>query len=101
MALRNVFLMNVEKLRKKLEEDGFVHIYEWHDDPYTKYPPHRHKGRVGIYILKGDINFSLRNETIILSPGDYFEVPINIEHAAEVGDLGCDYVVGEMIEGDS
>lgn len=93
--------MNVEKLKKKLEEDGFVHIYEWHDDPYTEYPSHKHKGRVGMHILKGEITFSFINETIILSQGDYFEVPINVEHTAKVGDHGCHFLVGEMIEGDS
>ena len=101
MALRNVFPMNTEELKQKLVTDGFIHVYEWLDIPNQEYPIHKHQGRVGMHILKGEVTFSLRNETVILSQGDYFEVPVGVEHTAQVGDQGCHFLVGEMIEGDS
>jgi quercetin dioxygenase-like cupin family protein len=93
--------MDKDTLRKNLEEKGFPHIYEWHDDAGTEYPVHAHKGEVSMYIIDGGLTFWFGDEEKLLSAGDYFEVPVGKEHTAKVGNEGCTFLVGEMIEGDS
>lgn len=85
-----------------LKSEGFVNIYQWHDQPNTKYSAHTHKGEVTIFVEKGDVTFHFSDNTMhIVNFGQRFDVPIGLEHSAIVGSNGCDYVVGEMIEGDS
>jgi quercetin dioxygenase-like cupin family protein len=90
------------KPQEILKSEGFVHVYEWHDEPGTKYPVHSHKGKVALFIEKGDVTFNFSdNTTHVVKSGERFDVPIGLEHSATVGSNGCDYIVGEMIEGDS
>ncbi len=93
--------MDRDTLKQKLAEEGFPHIYEWHDEAGTIYPLHEHKDTVGMYILAGDLIFQFGDEEIALKEGDRFDVPPGKEHTAIVGKNGCDFLVGEMIEGDS
>lgn len=93
--------MNKEDLKKKLADEGFLHIYEWHDEPGTEYPEHEHKGAVSMYILDGGLTFWFGFDQIILKGGDRFDVPIGKVHTAKVGADGCTFLVGEMIDGDS
>ena len=92
---------NIDNLKKKLVEDGFLHVYEWQDQPGTVYPPHAHKDRVSFYITKGGLRFNFGTETIEVNEGERFDVPVGKEHSAVAGSKGCSFVVGEMIEGDS
>ena len=85
-----------------LQSEGFVHVYEWHDEPNIEYPKHSHSGKVSIFIENGDVTFSFSDGvTYMVQSGERFDVPVGIEHTAVVGLNGCDYIVGEMIEGDS
>lgn len=93
--------MNVEELKQKLTGEGFLHIYEWYDEPGTEYPAHAHAGEVAMYILDGGLTFWFGDEEVALSEGDRFNVPVGKEHTAKVGPQGCRFLVGEMIEGDS
>ncbi len=77
-------------------------MYEWHDEPNTEYTKHSHKGKVTLFILSGDVTFHFSDSTSkTISSGQRFDVPVGLEHEAVVGLNGCDYIVGEMIEGDS
>ncbi|KND48683.1 MAG: hypothetical protein AB200_03100 [Parcubacteria bacterium C7867-005] len=93
--------MNKENLTKKLKEEGFVNVYEWHDEPDTEYPEHAHKGAAALYILEGGVALDIGDEKIELREGDRFDVPAGKSHTAKVGSTGCIFLVGEMIEGDS
>lgn len=93
--------MDKELLKKKLADEGFPHIYEWHDESGTEYPVHSHEGSVSMYILKGELTFWFGEEKKVLKEGDRFDVPVGKEHTAKVGEYGCTFLVGEMIEGDS
>lgn len=85
-----------------LQSEGFVHVYEWHDEPETEYPKHQHKGNVSIFIENGDVTFNFSDGTTRgVRRGERFDVPVGLEHTGVVGTEGCDYIVGEMIEGDS
>ncbi len=100
-TLMNEMMPDKETLKKKLEEEGFPYVYEWHDELGTKYPAHAHKDKVSMYILSGGLTFYFGQEVIELKAGDRFDVPPEKEHSAVVGAEGCDFLVGEMIEGDS
>lgn len=92
--------MNKEELKSKLVSEGFSNVYEWKDDPGTRYESHSHKGKVTLFIVSGSVTF-YGNINKVLSSGDCFEVPVGVEHSAIVGPEGCEYVVGEEIDGDS
>ena len=92
--------MNKEQIKQQFTSDGFVHMYEWKDEPGAVYPEHAHKGRVCLYIISGSVTFSGDlNKTLVA--GDRFDVPVGSKHSAIVGPEGCEYIVGEEIEGDS
>lgn len=93
--------MQKEELKKKLQKEGFVHIYEWHDDSGVEYPEHHHNGKVSMYILNGGVTFWFDDKEMTITKGDRFDVPIGETHTAKVGKDGCDFLVGEMIKGDS
>jgi len=93
--------MNKEELKQTLVEEGFPHIYEWHDEPGVTYEPHAHTGAVAMYILDGGLTFQFDDSSVVLTAGERFDVPVGKEHTAVVGTSGCTFLVGEMIEGDS
>ena len=83
-----------------LKDRGFVHVYEWKDEPGMKYEEHAHQGKVSLYIISGSVSFSGDFDKTLIT-GDRFDVPIGAKHSAIVGPDGCEYIVGEEIEGDS
>lgn len=87
-------------LKLRLKEEGFSHVFDWHDDPNTEYPEHSHKGKVSFYVLNGSVTFT-GEINMTVNYGERFDVPIGVKHSAIVGPDGCDWVVGEEIEGDS
>ncbi len=90
------------KPQEILQSEGFVRVYEWHDEPHTEYHAHAHVGKVTLFIEKGDVTFHFAdNTTRTVKAGERFDVPIGLEHSAVVGSNGCNYVVGEMVEGDA
>lgn len=89
-----------DALRLRLKEEGFAHVFDWHDEPNTKYEPHAHKGRVSFYVIRGLVTFS-GGITETVKAGERFDVPVGVNHSAAVGPDGCDWIVGEEIEGDS
>lgn len=93
--------MDISELTKKLKREGYVHIFEWRDEPATEYPLHAHTGKVVMYILEGGLTFHFGARKVTLKVGDRFDVPVGEKHTALVGPDGCHYLVGEMINGDS
>jgi quercetin dioxygenase-like cupin family protein len=93
--------MNEEILEQFKKE--FPHVYEWKDEPGKIYKEHSHKGKVSLYVTAGQVDFFFpkTQEHKSISEGERFDVPPGIAHTAKVGNEGCSYIVGEMIEGDS
>lgn len=88
--------------KEVLKKENFVHIYEWSDTPGTLYEKHSHKDKVALFIIEGDVTFYFEDgSTKNIKQGDRFDVPPGLGHSAVVGENGCVYVVGEMIDGDS
>ncbi len=91
--------MNLEDIKKELEQE-FPIVYEWVDAPNTIYEEHFHQGKVSFYVTKGSVTFSGGIEKTVVA-GDYFNVPVGVKHTAVVGPEGCEYIVGQEIEGDA
>ncbi len=85
----------------KLKKEGFKHVYQWTDEPNTKYSAHAHKGKVSFYVTKGSITMNLEGRKVTISAGERMDVPIGMTHTATVGSQGCTFIVGEEIKGDS
>lgn len=90
-----------ERCIQTLENEGFVSVYEWSDPPGTVYGEHVHQGPVTIFVTEGGVVMRIGSETKELRAGDRCDVPVGTPHSAVVGPEGCQYVVGEMIPGDS
>jgi len=95
--LKNIWSKSLQEL---LKQEGFPIVYEWYDKPGTVYENHTHQGKVSCYIIDGSVSFSGGIERIV-SIGERFDVLVGIEHSAKVGENGCQYVVGQEIEGDA
>lgn len=92
--------MNIQTLKEQLKSENFPIVYEWSDAPGTAYLEHSHRGRVVFYVTKGSLTFFGGIEKTLFK-GDRIDVPIGVVHSALVGPEGCDYVVGQDIEGDA
>jgi quercetin dioxygenase-like cupin family protein len=92
--------MNKEELKNKLTSEGFPVVYEWTDAPGTIYEDHAHQGKVSFYVTKGSVTFS-GGVTQTVFTGERIDVPVGVRHTAIVGSEGCEYVVGQEVEGDA
>ena len=90
-----------ERCIAQLEKEGWPHIYEWSDLPGTTYPEHSHADKVVIYVTEGSLQLEVQGKIHQLRTGDRFDIPPRTPHTAVAGPAGCQYVVGEMIDGDS
>lgn len=92
--------LTINFFTKILEDEGFPIVYEWKDDPHTKYENHSHKGKVSFFVVEGEVTFSGGIQKTV-KKNERINVPVGVEHTAIVGSGGCTYVVGQEIEGDA
>jgi hypothetical protein len=89
-----------EKYKQIFTNEGFAHVFEWTDKSGVKYPEHAHKGKVSFFVARGSVTF-FGGIDVIVTAGNRYDVPVGVRHTATVGPEGCDWVVGEEIEGDA
>ena len=87
--------MNIDEFEEQLSNEGFLDIYIWQDSPNRVYPDHMHPTITAHIILEGDMEVTMHNKTVHYKPGDRFDVPANVVHAAKMGPEGCKYLIGE------
>ena len=92
--------MDKESFKQKLKEENFPIVYEWHDEPGTIYPEHSHQGHVTFFVVYGSVTFSGGINQVV-SAGERIDVPVGVKHSALVSPDGCDYIIGQDIEGDA
>jgi quercetin dioxygenase-like cupin family protein len=81
-------------LRQQLESEGYG-VFEWSDAPGTVYGPHSHMEDQSHWIISGELQLTVGNETYILRPGDRDFLPANTIHAAFVpGSQPVRYLIG-------
>ena len=76
-------------LRQELVAEG-LEPYRWSNGPYATYGEHRHSYVKVLYVIQGNISFTLTDQgrTLELRPGDRLELPASTNHTARVGPDG-------------
>jgi len=81
-------------LRRRLQSDGYS-VFQWSDAPGTSYAPHSHPEDQSHWIIAGQLELRVENETYTLNPGDRDYLPANTTHSAFVpGDEPVTYLIG-------
>src|ERR1051325_2948648 len=81
-------------LRERLESEGYG-VFQWNDAPGTAYGPHSHPGDQSHWVLAGELNLRVGNETYTLRAGDRDYLAANTTHSAFVpGDEPVIYLIG-------
>ena len=96
-----VYMELSERCIQVLEKEGFLYVYEWKDEAGTIYPVHNHQDKVTIFVTEGTVEIVINGQSQSLKAGDRLDIPPQVPHSGVVGMQGCQYVVGEMIDGDS
>ena len=85
---------NAADLRRRLQSEGYS-VFQWTDAPGTTYGPHAHPEDQSHWILAGELELTVGNETYTLRAGDRDFLPANIIHSAFVpGDEPVIYLIG-------
>jgi len=90
-----VAALSESELRKQLAAEGFAHTYVWQDGPRALYPDHTHPGLTAHIILDGEMTLTSGGKSETYRVGDRCDVPAGAVHSAQMGPLGCRYLVGE------
>ena len=78
----------------KLRQEGYD-SFRWIDVPGSFYPRHRHNVHECIWVLKGEICFTVDDREFALKPGDRIYLPAGTPHEAKVPDeAAVTYLVG-------
>jgi quercetin dioxygenase-like cupin family protein len=81
-------------LRQVLQSEGYS-VYEWTDASGSSYPPHSHNEDQSHWIISGELEITVDDETYKLGAGDRDFLPANTTHAAFVtGDEPVRYLIG-------
>ena len=89
--------MTIEETRLALASEGYVDINEWHDAPGVIYPLHEHDGSTAHVVVAGTLFVTIGEDEKEYKPGDRFDIPAYVVHAAIMGSEGCTYIFGEKI----
>jgi mannose-6-phosphate isomerase-like protein (cupin superfamily) len=88
-----------EEAEARLHIEGYV-SYLWHDVTGVTYPTHQHERDECIWILKGEIQFTLKepdhSQVVTLHPGDRIYLSARLKHSAFVPHKnGVHFLVGQ------
>ncbi|MCM3904098.1 MAG: cupin domain-containing protein [Pyrinomonadaceae bacterium] len=82
------------ELREVLQGEGYT-VSEWTDASGTVYPPHSHSEDQSHWIISGELEIRVHDQTYKLGTGDRDFLPANTMHAAFVpGDEPVRYLIG-------
>lgn len=82
------------ELRQVLQSEGYD-VSEWTDASGTVYPPHSHSEDQSHWIISGELEIEIDDQTYRLGTGDRDFLPANTKHAAFVpGDEPVRYLIG-------
>jgi len=88
--------MDVNELKRQLNEEGFTYTYVWEDSPDTFYSDHTHPVDTAHIILEGEMTLSCGGLTKTYKAGERPpDVPGGATHSARMGPRGCRYLIGE------
>ena len=88
--------MDVNELKRQLNEEGFGYTYVWEDSPDAFYSDHAHPVDTAHIILDGEMTLSCGGLTKTYKAGERPpDVPAGAMHSARMGPRGCKYLIGE------
>jgi len=76
----------IEGLTRKLITGEKVMMCRFEFEPNISLPRHKHPHEQISYVLKGELEFTLGDETKVLKAGELCLIPSNVEHGVKVGD---------------
>ncbi len=84
-----------QEAEARLHAEGYE-SFRWHDVPGSTYPRHRHDCDECIWVLTGEITFSVNGQDYPLKPGDRIYLPSATPHTAKVPrSTAVTYLVGQ------
>jgi len=86
-----------EEAEARLHKEGYE-SFCWYDVPGTQYPRHRHGYDECVWILRGEIHFTIYEEEYVLKSGDRIYLPARTPHTVQVPDAhgaGVTFLVGQ------
>ena len=85
---------NPTDLKRRLQNEGYS-VFQWTDAPGTTYGAHSHPEDQSHWILRGELELRVGNETYVLRAGDRDYLPADTTHSAFVpGDEPVTYLIG-------
>lgn len=85
---------STEEAEARLHQEGYE-SFLWTDVPGVSYPRHRHEKDECIWVLSGEIEFTVEGEVILLKPGDRLYLESRTPHTARVpNQKSVSYLVG-------
>lgn len=70
-------------------------MVRWTDIAGTTYAPHAHQQDESLWVLDGEIVFTIASREYRLRPGDRLMLPKGTMHGAHAGPRGAVYLIGE------
>ncbi len=89
--------MTIDEARSVLASEGYADIHEWHDNASVIYPSHVHDGDTAHIVVAGSVFIRIGEEEVEYRPGDRFDIPAHVPHAARMGGGGCTYIFAEKV----
>jgi quercetin dioxygenase-like cupin family protein len=86
--------LDEDAFRRQLTEEGF-RVVRWSDAAGAIYAPHAHQRDESLWILDGEIVFTIASRDYRLRPADRLMLPKGTIHSAHAGPHGAVYLIGE------
>jgi mannose-6-phosphate isomerase-like protein (cupin superfamily) len=85
-----------EEAEARLHREGYE-TFCWYDVPGAHYPKHRHEYDECLWVLRGELDLTIGEETLALRTGDRVYLAARTAHIARVpeGMEGVTYLVGQ------
>ncbi len=81
-------------LRAGLEAEGYE-VLTWSDPPGKSYEPHSHEHDESLWLVDGEMTFTIAGQRYALHAGDRLLLPRGTVHTAVAGGDGASYLVGQ------
>jgi quercetin dioxygenase-like cupin family protein len=88
--------LDIDKIIKDLEKEGYTNIFIWSDTKGTLYDWHTHPYEEIRVMLKGEMAINTKDNTYLLKAGDILKVPPGEKHNAEILE-DCEYICASKI----
>jgi len=86
--------MTPDEAEARLRKEGF-HAFTQEMDSGDMLPTHAHPFIAAHIIIDGTMELTVHGKKMILKPGDRYDVPAGVPHAAKAGPQGCVCTVGQ------